>query len=688
MTMNPDLKPPVAKVVPHPMENHGKVRTDPYYWMRDDDRKSRAVLEYLEAENNYTNSCLAPFSDFQEKLFQEIVARIPQDDQSVPYFKDGYYYYSRQEEGKEYSIHCRRPTLGSPEQVILDGNKECQDSEYYSSTWPNVTSDGRIMVFGEDRVSRRRYTLKFRNLHSGKELSDQIEDTAGTGVWANDNQTLFYTKKDPKTLRAYQVWRHRLGTPVQDDALIFQEDDEEFEVYLRRSRSRQWILISCDQTLVTEYHGIDANNPESKPRLLISREAKQERFLDHLQGRFFIRTNWEAENFRLMSVPTQEVTDRDSWQVEIPNRDDVLLRDFVLFEDFLAVSETREGLKRVRLVPRGSNKLAELSFEEEGYSTYRGTNPDPKSRRFRLAYTSMTTPYSIYDFEVDTGRRELKKQAKVVGDFKPENYQTSRVEATARDGTPVTISLVWRRDLDRSKPHPLLLYAYGSYGASMTPSFQSSRLSLLDRGVIYAIAHVRGGQEKGRRWYDDGKLLKKMNTFTDFIDCAEHLIATGWTSREQLMAQGGSAGGLLIGAVINMRGDLFRGVVANVPFVDVVTTMLDPTIPLTTFEYDEWGNPGEERYYDYMMRYSPYDNVAAQDYPAMLVVTGLHDSQVQYWEPAKWVAKLRATKTDSEPLLFQTNMEAGHGGASGRFKRHKETALMYTFLLGLLGRAN
>ena len=597
------------------MEIHGKVRVDPYYWMRDDQRQEPEVLQYLRDENQYTQACLAPFSKFQEELFKEIVARIPQDDQSVPYLKDGYYYYSRQEAGKEYSIYCRKENLESPERVILDANLESGDSDYFRATSPKITRDGRVMAFGEDRVSRRIYTLRFRDLASGEDLPDRIEGTAGSGVWANDNKTFFYTKKDPKTLRAYQVWRHRLGTAPAEDALVFQEDDEEFEVYLSLSRSREIILISTEQTLTTEYLGVDANAPESKAEVLVPRSKDHECFLDHYDGRFYIRTNWQARNFRLMSVSSEQIANRQAWQVEIPHREDTLLGYFEMFDDFYAVSETHDGLENIRLLPRGENEIAEITFEEEGYSTYFGTNPDPASRVFRLSYYSMATPRSVYDFDVFSGKMELKKQAQVVGDFQKENYRTKRLEATARDGTPVTISLVWHKKLALEQPQPLLLYAYGSYGSTITPAFRSSRLSLLDRGVIFAIAHVRGGEEKGRKWYEDGKLLNKMNTFTDFIDCADYLIESGWTSKDQLMAQGGSAGGLLMGAVVNMKPEIFRGVVADVPFVDVVTTMLDPTIPLTTFEYDEWGNPEEEVYYDYMMGYSPYDNVSRPGLP-------------------------------------------------------------------------
>jgi oligopeptidase B len=686
MLVEAELNPPVAKTVPHPMEAHGKVRQDPYYWMRDDTRQDPEMLEYLHAENDYAEAVLAPHSDFRESLFQEIVARIPQEDRSVPYKRDGYFYYSRQEKGKEFSIYCRQTSLDNPEQIILDVNVEAEGKEYYSSTSPNVTIDGKTMAFGEDTVSRRIYTIRFRDLETGTDLKDRIDGTAGRGVWALDNQTFFYTKRDPETLRAYQVWRHKLGQDVEEDALVFQEDDEEFEVYLSRSRSREFIFIDSDQTLVTEYLSIDASQPESKPAIIVPRQPEHECLIDHYDGQFFVRTNWKAKNFRLMSVPTDKISDRGAWQELIPGREDVLLGSFEVFQDFMAVSETENGLKTVRVLPRGGHKVRDIVFEDDGYTAYLGYNPDPKSRELRLEYTSLTTPWSVYDFEVDTGRLTLKKEAAVGGGFDRDNYQSRRLDATAVDGTPVTISLVWRRDLDRSKPQPLLLYAYGSYGSSLNPYFRSSRLSLLDRGVIFAMAHVRGGQEKGRQWYDDGKLLKKKNTFTDFIACAEHLIDTGWTSEDHLLAQGGSAGGLLMGAVVNMRGELFKGVVADVPFVDVVTTMLDPSIPLTTFEYDEWGNPENEEYYDYMLSYSPYDNVVAQDYPALLVLTGLHDSQVQYWEPAKWVAKLRTTKTNDQPLLFSVNMDAGHGGASGRFKKHKETALIYTFLLDMVGK--
>jgi oligopeptidase B len=680
-------KAPVAKVVPHQLEIHGSVRNDPYHWLRDDTRQDPEIRDYLTAENDYTEAVLAPYSAFRENIFKEIVARIPQDDQSVPYEKDGYTYYSRQEKGREFTIYCRRQGPQDPEQIILDVNVEAQGHEFYSSTSPNVTVDGKTMVFGEDTVGRRVYTLRFRDLTTGVDLFDRIEGVTGYGVWATDHQTFFYTRREPKTLRAYQVWRHRVGMDPEDDVLVFQEDDEEFRLSLSRSRSREFILISSDQTLSAEYLALNAARPDSTPKVIIPRQRDHECLLDHFDGQFFIRTNWQADNFRLMSVPTEKILDRGAWQVEIPAREDVLLGGFELFQDFLAVSETQDGLKRVRVLSRGVCDVHDIVFDEDGYTSYLGYNPDPGSDQLRLEYTSLTTPWSVYEFQVKSGRLTLKKESKVGGDFDRHNYQTQRMEAIAHDGTPVLISLVWRRDLDRSVPQPLLLYAYGSYGSSINPYFSSARLSLLNRGVVFAIAHVRGGQEKGRRWYDDGKLLKKRNTFTDFITCAEHLVETGWTSKDQLLAQGGSAGGLLVGAVINMRGDLFRGVVADVPFVDVVTTMLDRSIPLTTFEYDEWGNPENKEFYDYMLSYSPYDNVGAKEYPAMLVLTGLHDSQVQYWGPVKWVAKLRATKTDGQALLLAVNMEAGHGGSSGRFQQHKETALVYTFLLGLLNKA-
>ncbi|MEM9070078.1 MAG: S9 family peptidase [Myxococcota bacterium] len=682
-----DMRPPIAKTVPHELRAHDHVRSDPYYWMRSDDRSDPEVLAYLAEENAYAEAQLGPLTQFRETLFEEIVARIPQDDASVPYRRDGYFYYSRVEEGKEYSIFCRRQgSMEADEEVVFDENAEAEGHDYYAARGLNVTIDGKTLAYGEDTLSRRIYTLRIRNLETGENYPEAIEGTTGQSVWALDHRTLFYVKREEGTLRAYQVWRHVLGTDPSEDVMVFEETDDEFYVEVFRSRSRDFVFIASYQTLSHEYRAIDAANPTAEARVVLPRERNHEYDVDHLRGRFYIRTNWEARDFRLMSVEPAQSQDKSAWTVEIPAEDGVLLRGFELFDDHLVLARRRGGIARLEVVPWDNREGGhEIAFDETVYTTNLGNNPEASTTTLRLSYSSMTTPTSVFDYDMASRERELRKQARVMGDFDAARYVTLRTTATARDGTEVPISIVHRRDLDRSSPRPLLLYGYGSYGYSLDPTFSSTRLSLLDRGVVFAIAHIRGGQEMGRGWYEDGKLLKKKNTFTDFIDCGEHLVREGWTASDRLFAHGGSAGGLLMGAVANMRPDLFKAVVADVPFVDVVTTMLDETIPLTTFEYDEWGNPNQREYYEYMLSYSPYDNVEAQDYPHMLVLTGLHDSQVQYWEPAKWVARLRATKTDENRLIFNVNMEAGHGGASGRFRRHRETALIYAFLLDLVG---
>ena len=524
---------------------------------------------------------------------------------------------------------------------------------------------------------------------TGELLPDTIEDTTGGAVWALDHRTVFYVKREEGTLRAYQVWRHTLGE--SEDTLVYEETDDQFYISVGRSRSRDFILIGSYQTVSSEYRVVDARNPTSAPHLVLPRERDHEYDVDHFGDRFYIRTNWEARDFRLMSVRPAESTDKSRWRVEVPARDGVLFRGFELFDDYLVASEREDGIAGLRVLKWGPDGRADadaghrIAFDEPIYFASTSSNPEVHSDTLRLVYSSMTTPWSTFDYRMDTRQSVLKKRQRVAGGYQPEEYRTQRLMATARDGTQVPISLVFRRSLDRTRPQPLLLYAYGSYGHSMDPTFSSVRLSLLDRGFVYAIAHVRGGQEMGRAWYEDGKLMKKRNTFNDYIDCAKHLIGEGWTAPDRLFGHGGSAGGLLVGAVANMAPELFAGLVADVPFVDVVSTMLDASIPLTTFEYDEWGNPSEQAAYEYMLSYSPYDNVRSQAYPAMLVISGLHDSQVQYWEPAKWVARLRHLKTDENRLLLHMNLEAGHGGASGRFRQHRETALTYAFILDLVG---
>ncbi len=705
------LRPPLAKQVPHALEAHGQTRQDPYYWMRDDDRDDPEILAHLRAENEYTAAVLSPLRGFRDALYQEIVGRIPQDDASVPSRYGSFRYYHRVEAGKEYPIHCRRavqtcaqaPCEDGPEEILLDANALADGHAYYDLRGLNPTHDGALLAYAEDTLSRRIYTIRIKNLVDGATLPDTLEGTSGASVWSTDGRTLFYVKRDPQTLRAHQVWRHALGTPSSEDVLVFDETDDEFYVSIFESKSRDFVMIGSHQTLAHEYRYVDARNPTSAPQLVLAREEGHEYDVDHALGRFYIRTNWEARDFRLMSVAPVRSADRSAWRVEVPAQDGVFFEGFELFSGHLVVHERRDGILRLRVIPwkvgeppraRGRSPLPnaadlanahEIAMDEDAYWTGFGDNEELGSGTLRFEYASMTTPPSVFDYDLNARTRTLRKQDEVVGDFDRERYISHRLNVPARDGTLVPVSIVHRRDLDRAAPQPLLLYGYGSYGYSLDPTFSSPRLSLLDRGVIFAIAHIRGGQERGRAWYEDGKLLNKQNTFTDFVDVARHLVDEGWTASDKLFAHGGSAGGLLMGAVANMAPDLFDAIVADVPFVDVVTTMLDETIPLTTFEYDEWGNPNERAYYDYMMRYSPYDNVRAQDYPAMLVLTGLHDSQVQYWEPMKWVARLRELKTDDEPLLFDVNMEAGHGGASGRFRRHEETALVYAFLLDRVG---
>ncbi len=683
-------KAPVARVEPKEMVNHGVTRVDDYYWMRDDEREDPEILAHLEAENAYTDAAMAGTEELQKELFEEMKGRLEQNDASVPYLSRGHWYYSRFEEGKEYPIYARKKgSLEAGEQILVDANVRASGQSYYNLGDIDVSESGDLMAYTEDTLSRRIYTIRFKNLSTGEDLEDAIEGTTGGVTWAANDTDVYYMKRDEKTLRSFQVWRHRLGTPAADDALVYQEDDETFSTYAYLSRSREYMIVASSSTLTDEARVIDVKALDAEPKIFLPREVGHEYGLDHALGRFFIRTNKDALNFKLMSAPAESTVDVSTWTEVVPHRDDVYLSRFVTFDNHLVLHERVEGMTTLRVKPWDEAKPEHtIAFDDGAYFVYPSTNPDPKTTTLRLGFQSMTTPRSTYDYDMETRERKLLKQDKVLGGFDSANYVSERIMVTARDGTQVPVSLVHRKDLDRTKPAPVYQYGYGSYGASMEPYFGMSRLSLLDRGFIFAIAHIRGGQEFGRRWYDEGKMLTKMNTFTDFIDVSKHLIDTGYTTSDQLIISGGSAGGLLVGAVMNMAPELYAAVVANVPFVDVVTTMLDETIPLTTFEYDEWGNPNDKPYFDYMLSYSPYDNVEAKDYPNILVITGLHDSQVQYWEPMKWVAKLRARKTDSNMLLFSVDMDAGHGGASGRFKRFEDTALEYAFLLKVLGRAD
>jgi oligopeptidase B len=678
-----DVAPPVAKVDPVKLEKHGDVRVDNYYWLKE--RENPDVVAYLEAENTYTDAVMAHTKDLEETLFEEIKGRIKQNDESVPYKLDDYYYYRRYEEGKEYAIFCRKKgSLEADEEIMVDANVIAEGHEFCSVRSPRVSSGQNLIAYGVDTVGRRFYTIRFKNLDTGDVLKDEIPDVTGGAAWANDNKTLFYAKQDPTTLRSHLIYKHVLGTDVSEDVLIYDEKDEEFSCYVWKTKSKDYLFIGSYQTLSSEFRYLDANDPNGEFKVFLAREPDHEYSVDHYQDKFYIRTNWEADNFRLMETLVDN-TAKSEWEELIPARKDVFLSSFEIFEKYLVLQERENGLIQIRFRPWDGGEEHYLDFGEPAYLAYISTNLDFKTTLFRYVYTSMTTPRTTYDYDMLAREKTLLKQDEVLGGFSSENYVTERMYATARDGVKVPVSLVYRKGARKQGGSPLLLYAYGSYGYSMDASFSASRVSLLDRGFTYAIAHVRGGQEMGRWWYEDGKLLKKENTFTDFIDCAEYLIEEGYTKSNMLFAAGGSAGGLLMGAILNMRPDLFHGVVARVPFVDVVTTMLDESIPLTTSEYDEWGNPNEKVYYEYMLSYSPYDQVEAMEYPNILVTTGLHDSQVQYFEPAKWVAKLRALKSDENRLLLKTNMEAGHGGASGRYKRYRETAFQYSFILDLAG---
>lgn len=621
----------------------------------------------------------------REKLYEEIVGRIKEDDDTVPYKRDDYYYYARYVEGGEYPLHCRKQgSLEGDEQIMLDGNEMAAGHEFFSLRGLDVSSGQDVLAYAVDTVGRRFYTVYFKNLATGELLPDTLADVTGNVAWANDNRTLFYGKQDPETLRSYRIYRHVLGTDPAADELVYEEADDTFNTFVFKTKSKKYVIIGSSHTLSDEYRYLDADEPTGEFRVFLPRQRDHEYSIDHFGDYFYIRTNHEAKNFRLMRTPVT-ATGMENWQEVIPHRDDVYLNGVELFRDYMVVSERQAGLLQLRVMPFGGGEEHYLDFGERAYVAFPSDNYDFDTHVLRYRYSSLTTPWSTFDYDLETRQKTLLKQDEVVGDFDPANYVTERLAAPARDGKQIPVSVVYRRGTAKDGSHPLLLYGYGSYGITIDPTFNSARLSLLDRGFVFAIAHVRGSQVMGREWYEDGKLFHKKNTFTDFIDVAEHLIAAGYTTKDRLFALGGSAGGLLMGAIYNMRPDLFHGVIAAVPFVDVVTTMLDPDIPLTTGEYDEWGDPNQKDYYDYILSYSPYDNVAAKDYTNLLVTTGLHDSQVQYWEPAKWVAKLRALKTDSNHVLLHTNMEAGHGGASGRFKRHRETALEYAFLLDLAG---
>jgi len=677
------IKPPQAKIIPTTLEKFDHIRIDNYFWLND--RENPEVIDYLNKENEYYQAMTAHTNNFQKELFEEMKSRIKEDDQSVPYLYNGYYYITRFETGSDYPIYSRKKgSLTANEEIMFNCNELAKGHKYFKLGGLSVSSDNQYIAFSVDTVGRRIYTVQIKNLVTGELFKDKIENTTGDSTWANDNLTLFYTRQDEQTLRSDKVFKHKLNTDSAEDTLVYFEKDDTFSVEVTKEKSKKYIVISSSSTMTTEFRTLLADQPDGEFKVFQKRVRGLEYDIAHFGDHFYVLTNKDdATNFKLMKTP-ELATAKENWVDLIPHREDVLIEDIDIFIDFLVVTERSNGLNTIRIMPWSGEDAYYLPFESETYTAYTSTNVDFDTDILRYGYQSMATPASIIDFNMKTKEKQIIKEQEVLGGkFDKNNYTEERVWATAQDGTKVPISMVYRKELRKDGSNPLLQYAYGSYGYSMDATFSSTRLSLLDRGFIFAIAHIRGGEDLGRQWYEDGKLLNKKNTFTDFIDCSNYLIAEKYTSSAHLYAEGASAGGLLMGAIVNMAPHLYNGVIAQVPFVDVVTTMLDDTIPLTTGEYDEWGNPNIKKYYSYIKSYSPYDNVKAQDYPSMYVSTGLHDSQVQYWEPAKWVAKLRVFKTDNNAIYLDTNMNAGHGGASGRFEALKELAKEFSFLLDL-----
>jgi oligopeptidase B len=661
-------------------------RQDEYYWLRDDTRKNPEVLAHLQAENAYKDAVLARLRPAQRRLYEEIVARMPPEDASVPVFEDGYWYQRRFVPGGEYPVYARRKgSPEAPEQVLLDGNELSKGHEFFRISAYEVSSDGQQLAWAEDTMGRLQHTIRFKNLSTGALYPDVISNADSALAWANDHQTLLYIEKHPETLLGYRVRKHRLGTKVSEDPLVYEEQDLSFYLSVWKSRSERFLNIYSISTLSSEQRVADASDLALAFHVLVPRERDHEYLAEDHGDEWILRTNYQAPNFRITAVPMASVEKRDAWRDLVPEPKAGLVEDFSVFRGFLAFEARSEGLSRVFTQPWQSATPSAVQVPETASTSMLGDNPEPDSDRLRFEYTSLKTPDSVYELDTLSGQTKLLKQAPVLGGFSSDAYATEYVKAPARDGTLVPVSLVYAKDVKRDGTAPLYQTGYGSYGSSSDPEFSSARLSLLDRGVVFALAHIRGGQELGRAWYEQGKLLNKRNTFTDFIDVTDFLVQQGYAAKERVVARGASAGGLLMGAIANMAPQKYRAIVAHVPFVDVVTTMLDESIPLTTNELDEWGNPKLERYYETMLSYSPYDNVRAQDYPALFVTTGLWDSQVQYYEPAKWVARLRAKKTDDNPIILRINMDAGHGGKSGRFIRQEELAEEYAFVLDQLG---
>ena len=684
---NIGLTAPTAQIKPKEIVTHNHTRIDNYYWLNEPENPD--VIAYLNEENEYLDKIMSTLKPLKETLFEEMKGRIKEQDESVP-VKDGeYFYYVKYVEGGEYPIYCRKKeNLEADEEILLDGNEMGKGKKYFSIGGYEITDNEEIIAYGVDTISRRNYTVRFKNLITGEIYKDQIKNTeGGSYAWAADNKTFFYILRDQKTLLGYQVWRHILGTDVKTDVLIYEEKDNQYYMGLYRMKSKKYIAIASDHNgIASEYQLLDAENLTGKFNTFLPRERGHEYEIEHFENKFYVKTNSDnAFNFKLMEVNEQETSNKSKWQTVIEHRPEVYLEEIEVFKNHLVVQEKNQGLSQLRIINHATKLEHYLNFGEPAYDANIGSNPSFNTNILRYSYTSLTTPNSTFDYDMHAQTTELKKQQTVLGGFDKESYVSKRVFVTVRDGAKVPVSIVYQKDTKLDGTAPLLQYSYGSYGYSTDATFVSSRLSLLDRGFVYAIAHIRGGQEMGREWYENGKMFKKMNTFNDFIDCSDFLVKNKYCSPEKLFALGGSAGGLLMGVIINHRPDLYCGVVAAVPFVDVVTTMLDETIPLTTGEFEEWGNPKNKDSYEYMLSYSPYDNVEAKNYPNLLVTTGLHDSQVQYFEPAKWVAKLRTLKTDDNLLLMHTNMVAGHGGASGRFESLKEVAMEYAFIIDLAG---
>jgi len=683
-----EIVPPVAEQRDKILSIHGDDRLDEYYWIRDDERRDPDVLKLIAQENAYTKAMMAHSEKFQETLFDEISARLVADDRTVPVKTGNYVYFREYRQGGEYPVYIRAPTANQDaEAILLDANDLSTGHEFYQIGNWSVSPGETLLAYAEDTVSRRQYTLRFKDLESGSNLPDEIVNVSPAIAWAADNQTVFYVRKHPQTLLPYRVYRHKLGTPGESDVEVYEEKDDAFHTSVHTTRSRKYVVFTMGSTDSSEIRLVRAGDPDAEPAIFLPREEHHEYRIRHIEGMFYVLTNWQAKNFRLMKVKEEEIGDKSHWQEVIAHRPDVLLQDMEIFTNYLVVNERIDGLARIRVINLTDGKDRVIDFPDPAYTARLHANPEVDTNRLRYVYSSLTTPESTYEFNMESGESVLLKEESVLGGFDKSKYTSERKVFTARDGTRVPVSVVYRADLFKSGSNPVYIYAYGSYGYSANPTFLSKRLSLLDRGFVYAMVHVRGGEDMGRHWYEDGKLLNKKNTFNDFVDATQYLVAEGLADADNVFAVGGSAGGLLMGVIANEAPALYKGIVAHVPFVDVITTMLDESIPLTSGEFNEWGNPNERVYYDYMLSYSPYDQVKAQKYPNMLVTTGFYDSQVQYFEPVKWVSRLRRLKQDDNLLLIDINMDTGHGGSSGRYERHRLDALEYAFILELAGKS-